>query len=332
MFLGHALFAFAVAALVAERRGWDGRRALLVGAVAGAFAAIPDIDVAYALVGLADWRLVGGSLGAPAAFWDASRAVHRSATHSLLVGAVAAPAFALFVVRDSSRARLVRLAGSAILVGLVALALVVDGSVSAFVMALFAASGVFVAAVAARGTSLSPSAVALAALWGLWSHPWGDLVTGSPPEWLYPLESPVLATRVVLHPDPTLHLLCAFAIELAAVWLALVTVCRLTDRSLLALVDRRAGAGVAYGLVALAATPPTLAVSYHFVFSILVVGALCGASCGVPSATTLRADGGRSVPVPGAVPLLERALTAVGAVTVALLAYATVYVAFVAPF
>ncbi|RKD97029.1 metal-dependent hydrolase [Halopiger aswanensis] len=330
MFVGHALLAFAVAALVAERRGWNGRRALLVGAVAGAFAAVPDIDVAYALVGLADWRLLGGSLGAPAAFWDASRAVHRSATHSLVVGVVAAPAFALFVVRDSSRARIARLVGGGLLAGLVALALVVDGPLSGFVMALFAASGVLVAAVAARRTSLSPAAVALAALWGLWSHPWGDLVTGSPPEWLYPLESSLLASRVVLHADPTLHLLGAFAIELATIWLALAAVCRLTDRSPLALVDRRAGAGVAYGLVALAATPPTLAVSYHFVFSILVVGALCGVSCGVPSTTALRADGGRSVPIPAASPLLERALTAVGAVTVALLAYATVYT-FVAP-
>ncbi|GAB3663152.1 metal-dependent hydrolase [Halopiger thermotolerans] len=337
MFVGHALLAFAVASLVAERRGWDGRRALLFGAVAGAFAALPDIDVAYALVGLADWRLVGGSLGAPAAFWDASRVVHRSVTHSLLVGAVAAPAFALLAVRDSNprRARFVwlaRLAGSGLLVGLVATAFVADGPLAAFVMALFAGGGVLVVASAARATPLSPAAIGVAALWGLWSHPWGDLVTGSPPDWLYPLESPVLTSRVVLHGDETLHLLGAFALELATVWLALVAVCRLTDRSVPALVDRRAAVGAAYGPVALASTPPTLAVSYHFVFSILVVGLLSGASCRLPSSigsSRPRTDGGRSSSSVTAV--LESALTAVSTVTLGLVAYAVVYAALIAP-
>ncbi|WP_265111661.1 metal-dependent hydrolase [Halosolutus halophilus] len=326
MFVGHALFAFATAALVADWRGWDRRRALVVGAVAGAFATVPDVDVAYALVGLAAWNASDGVFAASTAFWDASRLVHRSVTHSLVVGAVAAPAFGLIAARDSSRARLARAIGIGLLLVLIALALV-DGPLAAFVMGLFAAGGVLVAAETDRWTSLSPPTVALAALWGLWSHPWGDLVTGSPPDWLYPFASPLLTTRIVLHADPTLHLLGAFAIELAVVWFAIVVLCRLTDRSLTALADRRAAVGAGYGIAPLAAAPPTLEVSYHFVFSILGVGLLSGVGPVVPSIGT---PSGRAAPST-ADRALEIALTSVIAVTIALAAYVTVYLLIAAP-
>ncbi|NKE37647.1 hydrolase [Natronococcus sp. JC468] len=326
MFLGHALFAFAVAALVAQRRGWTARGALTVGAVAGAFGALPDVDVAYALVGLAEWQVADGALGASTAFWDASRAVHRSVTHSVVVGAVAAPAFGLLAVRRSDRARVARAFGGLLLTGLVALALVVDGALAAFVTVLFAVGGALAVGTTVRLTSLSPATIALAALWGLWSHPWGDLVTGSPPDWAFPFESPLFASRVVLHPDPTVHLLAAFAIELAAVWLAAVAVCRLTDRSLIAVVDRRAAVGATYGVAALAVTPPTLELSYHFVFSILGVGLLCGAVRTVPSPTL-----GLPSRTPSSTVLLETGLTALAAVTIALATYAAVYLLAVTP-
>ncbi|WP_254523656.1 metal-dependent hydrolase [Natrinema caseinilyticum] len=328
MFIGHALFAFAVAALVAQSRGWDRRPALLVGVVAGAFAAVPDIDVAYALVGLAD--AVTGSVGVPTAFWAASREVHRSVTHSLVVGAVAAPAFGLLAARDSSRTWLVRGAGSVLLGVLVAVAFVDSGPLAAFVMGLFAATGGLVAVGVARQTPLSASAIGVAALWGLWSHPWGDLVTGMPPDWFFPFGSSVLESRVVLHSDPTLHLLGAFAIELATIWLALIAVCRLTDRSIVSTVNRRAAVGAAYGVAALAVTPPTLEVSYHFVYSILGVGVLCGTVRGPPTPRIDRLRD-RYVRRPSFDGTLEVLLTTMTAVTLALAAYATVYVFVVAP-
>ncbi|WP_408958638.1 metal-dependent hydrolase [Natrinema sp. 74] len=326
MFIGHALFAFAVAALVAERRGWNAHRALLVGVIAGLFAAIPDIDVAYAVVGLAD--AASGSVGAPTAFWNASRAVHRSVTHSLVVGAVAAPAFGLAAVRArNERAQLARGLAGGLLAALVVVAFVAGGSLAALVTVLFVGSGVAVARVTAKWTTLPASTVGIAALWGLWSHPWGDLVTGSPPDLLFPIGPPVLESRIVLHPDPTLHLLGAFAIELAAIAFALVAICRLTDRSILGSVDRRAAVGAAYGIAALAVTPPTLEVSYHFVFSILGVGLVCGAVRGAPSS----GFGRLWYATPSADAVLEAAVTAVTAVTVALAAYAAIYLLLVVP-
>ncbi|UTF54420.1 metal-dependent hydrolase [Natronosalvus rutilus] len=326
MFVGHALFAFAVAALVAEWRGWESRRALAIGVVAGLFAAIPDVDVAYALVGLAKWNLGDGALGASTAFWDASRTVHRTATHSLIVGIVAASAFGLLAIRRSRpgsvRAHLAHTAGAGLLAALMVVAFAASGPVAAFVMALFAIAGAVVALGTARTTTFSPATVALAALWGLLSHPWGDLFTGEPPAWLFPFATPALESRVLLHPDPTLNLLGAFAIELGVIWLALLTYARLADRDPLAALDRRAAAGAAYGVVALVSTPPTLDMSYHFVFSILGAGFLCGVV--------------REGTVPGIHGLIPRrwrtssgvfdiAVTALTGVTIALLAYVAVY-------
>ncbi|USZ71081.1 metal-dependent hydrolase [Natronosalvus halobius] len=341
MFVGHALFAFAIAALVAEWRGWESRRALTIGVVAGLFAAVPDVDVAYALVGLAEWSLGDGALGASTAFWDASRTVHRSATHSLVVGVVAASAFGLLSIRrtrthpssssssgsgsGSSTAwtRLARTIATGLLAALVVVAFAASGPVAAFVMALFAITGAVVALGTARATTFSPATVALAALWGLCSHPWGDLFTGEPPAWLFPFATPALESRVLLHPDPTLNLLGAFAIELGVIWLALLTYAHLADRDLLAALDRRAAAGAAYGAVALVSTPPTLDMSYHFVFSILGAGLLCGVV--------------REGTVPGIHGVIPRrwrtssgvfdiVLTALTGVTIALLAYVAVYV------
>jgi hypothetical protein len=53
VFVGHGLIAFAIAASVATRRGWSTERALTIGVVAALFGTLPDIDMAYALVGLA---------------------------------------------------------------------------------------------------------------------------------------------------------------------------------------------------------------------------------------------------------------------------------------
>ena len=117
MMVGHALLAFALAALVASRR-WPRRRALTFGVVAGAFAVVPDVDMSYALVGLAQAGL-GGVWEMTAAFWGTSTLVHRAVTHSLVVGAVAAVAF-VWTTRDRYR----RAAGAAALAALVGLAFV----------------------------------------------------------------------------------------------------------------------------------------------------------------------------------------------------------------
>ena len=255
MFVGHALAAFAVVALLSRRRGAAPARALTVGAVAGLFATVPDVDIVYALVGVASG--LAGDAGA-----------------------------------------------------------------------LALAAGV------RRRTALSPRTTAVLALAGLVSHPFGDVFTGDPPALLYPFGPEVLTARVSLSADPTLHLLGAFAVELATVWAAVVVRSRLRaerdGRSAGRLgtaegVDLRAIAGAGYAAGAFVIPAPTLDLSYPFVLSVLAVGAV-GL---VP--VRLRRRGRAAVAPEFARPGAERALfTGLTAVTLAGGAYLLTYLVGVA--
>ncbi|WP_336023653.1 metal-dependent hydrolase [Halobellus salinisoli] len=333
MFVGHALLAFALAVLFAEWRGWPARNALFLGIVTGLFAALPDIDVVYALAAIDGGRFLGGGSVDPEVFWSAANAVHRSMTHSLLVAAVAGPAAGLWAVRHAPPRRkwLARTGAVTLLLGLVAVATAVSGPLGTLVMGAFVVGGAALATLAARRTPLSPRQIALAATAGLLTHPWGDLVTGEPPRLLYPLQFTVFDGRVALHPDPTIHLLGAFALELAVVWLAVLAVVRLTDRSVRLFSDRTAALGATYGAAAIVLAPPTLDVSYHFVFSILAVGSVCGVLAWYRSMPPLYAVIGTDRFDPRAFrPDLAFVAIALAGTTVALVGYAVVYVALVA--
>ncbi|MFC5279010.1 metal-dependent hydrolase [Halorubrum rubrum] len=332
MFVGHALLAFALAALLADRLGWPAERALALGAVAGAFAALPDVDMAYAAIAIDFGSLTAESLTRPSTLWDATREVHRAVTHSLVVSVLAGGAFGLWAVAWDRRPA-VRAAGSLLAVGVLAAIVGVgsaqNGTLGLVVLGTFAVGGLVVTTLGRLRTDLSGRAVAAAAVLGLCSHPWGDLVTGEPPRLLYPFDVRVLDGRVLLHGDPTVHLLGAFALELAVVWLAAVAVATVTGRSWRDAIDPRAAAGLAYGVAAVLMVPPTLEVSYHFVFSILAVGVVCGGA-------SLTTGSARPIPRPSASRRRLSAaapsafggtFSALAGITAALVGYAAVYLA-----
>ena len=241
MFVGHGLLVFALATFAAAWRGWPPRRAVTLGVVVGAFATLPDIDVVYAPIAIDGGRFLGGGSVRPDAFWAAANSVHRSMTHSLVVAAIAGPALGAW--SSGTERRIPRGLALAALVSLVAVAVAVSGALGGVGMGAAASA-------CRRWTDLSPGLVGLAATAGLASHPWGDLLTGQPPQLFYPFDTGALSARLVLHSDPTLHLLGAFAIELATIWLAAIAVVRVTDRS-------------------------WRVFSFHFVFSIIGVGIVC---------------------------------------------------------
>lgn len=285
MFVGHALLAFAIATLVAEWRGWPWHRALAVGVATGAFAAIPDVDVLHAVVALDPGQLLVGNSVRPSEFWGTAHGVHRSMTHSLVAAAIAGPAFGLWAatreelpvdVPSLRRLPAASLAALVICLALVTAGGMVSGLLGVFVVGAFVVAGLVVASVSRRVLELSPRTIGVAAVAGIASHPWGDLFTGQPPHLLYPIEYRLLTERIVLHPDPTLHLLAAFAIELSIVVLAAVVLARQLEYEIPPLVGRRAGLGAGYGIAAVVMVPPTIHLSYHFVFSILAIGLLCG--------------------------------------------------------
>lgn len=301
MFVGHAALAFAVVGLLADAAGRPRREALALAGAAALFATVPDVDVLYAVTGL-----LQGSLFRPVAlatsFWAASTAVHRTITHSLVLAVPAATAFALM-----GRDRVGTAGGVAIAGAVVAIATAVSGVLGGVVATGFVVAGGVVGLLASR-EGLSARAVGAVALFGLVSHPFGDLFTGRPPALLYPFDVHLLAGRVVLSSDPTLHLLVAFGVEVAAIWAGVLVFARLTDRSLVERTRPRAVAGVAYAVAVLVVPPPTLDLSYPFVFSVLGMG-LVGAvplDRRLPDATTA-------------------AITGLAGVTLAAAAYAVAY-------
>jgi membrane-bound metal-dependent hydrolase YbcI (DUF457 family) len=268
MFVGHGLLAFALVAAGARWTGRSREHALALGVAAGAFATLPDVDILYAPIGL----VASGALDIEG-FWAAGNVVHRAVTHSLVVAPITAVAFGYWSRAERSTAVTAdRAVAVVLLVGLIAVAGIVSGPLGAFVMAVFGLAGCGVTAAAVRYGDLSPKAVLLVAAFGLSSHPFGDLFTGGPPQLLYPFDGSLLTHRISLAADPTLHLLGAFWLELATLWLALVVYAALTDRRVRDAIHGRAALGVAYAAAVLAVPAPTLTSSYEFVFSVLAVG------------------------------------------------------------
>lgn len=315
MMVGHALFAFALVAALLDWRGWDRERALTAGVVAGVFAAVPDVDMVYALVGLlgADFS---NALSVTGAFWSASTVVHRSLTHSLVVAVPAGVLAGLVVVRG--RSRTAHTLVTAISAALVFAAMARNGILGAAVMGAFVLAVAFVAAQVRRRTTLTAGQTAALALVGFLTHPWGDLFTGEPPHLLYPLDTVLLTERVTLSADPTLHLLGAMGVELAVIWFAGLVFLRLADRTVRTQIDPRVGFGIAYSGAVLLIPAPTLDLSYPFVFTILAVGL-------VFAALRLRAIPFRRGRTPEPGTLLASLLTGTAAITVAWVAYGGAY-------
>ncbi|MEF8861664.1 MAG: metal-dependent hydrolase [Haloarculaceae archaeon] len=316
MFVGHGLLAFALVAGLAHLRGWRPERALTVGLLAAAFGMLPDVDIVYAPVALLLSTDLGGPLATAQAFWAAGNVVHRAVTHSLVVGPVVA--LGAWAVAGTDRHR--RTAGAVLLLALPVAALAVSGPLGSAITTVFVAGAALLAFVGRR-YGLGPDAIGGAALAGLLTHPFGDLFTGEPPAMLYPLATVPSLDRVVLHPDPTLHLLGALGAELATAWLALAVYLAIRHGAgrpsafpgtVRRVVAGRAGLGAGYAATFFLLPAPTLDVSYHFVFPLLGLGLVVA----LPTPRAVRGPTARPVRV---------AATGLAAVTVSTLAYALVY-------
>nr|WP_233265169.1 metal-dependent hydrolase [Halomarina oriensis] len=305
--LAFALVAFVVSRLPADTPTATRRRAFALGLLAGVFATLPDVDMLYAPVGLL-WA-DGGPLALAEGFWSASTVVHRSVTHSLVVGVVAAVGFALWTRGGASK-----LLAVVVLGGLVAVSGTTSGLLGGLVMGAFVLGGLLVGTLAAR-RGVDAGAVFVTALVGLLSHPFGDLLTGEPPRLLYPFETVLVAERVTLSLDPTLHLLGAMLVELGTFWLAALVYLHLSDHEVRDYVDPTVALGLPSGGVALAVPAPTLSLSYPFVLTLLGVGLACGILVGGVDRYRARE---RHRP-------LTMALTALATVTLAVFVYLGAY-------
>lgn len=314
MFIGHGVLAFVVVAWLVRAFDRPVRDALALGLLAAAFGTLPDVDMLYAPLGLLSG--VGTVAGASAAFWESAGAVHRTTTHSLVVGALATVAVAAWqanMPRTSGQipvARLPFLFAIALAGLLVFVAAQGGGVVGAAIVAVFLA-GAFALTTVALRADLPRRWIVAAAGFGLLSHPFGDLLTGTPPRLLYPFDVVLLDGRVVLASDPTVNLLLIFFVELAVIWAGLYTVARFLEWRLGWRVHPSAALGVGYTPVLVAIPAPSIDAAAPFVVTVLAVGFV-----GAPLA--VRNRDGR---------WWDAFVTATSAVTVAGLAYLLAYLA-----
>lgn len=328
MYVGHGLLGIALGGTLARALGLDRSRSLTLALLAGAFAVVPDVDMARTAVAVM-------SAGPGAVFpttehvWTKSWVVHRSLTHSLISAGLAATMVTAVVglLRGGTARSLAARTG--LLAGAVGPVLVLlwiargsDALLGVAIIGLYVSAALLVAGYAAR-RGVPAGHVGLAAVVGLGTHPFGDVWMGTPPTFLYPvLTTPPIET-VVFAGDPTLNLLTLFGIEVALAWAALAVVSDLSGQALRDHLDPQAGLGVGFAAVLPVIPPPTLQVAYQFALGTIATGLLLGiAPRAWPDRLAVRTDGGVRRHRPLAI-----LVTALAGATAALLGYLVAYLA-----
>ncbi len=315
MFVGHAFLALALGILLGRLTGRRNDQVLALGLVAAGSSILPDLDLLVTLGAIAG--VLGDSLVSSwDGYWNASNALHRGVSHTLVgaVGAAIVVAGSVRGVRGFFEQRVAGVFGS-VGVGVAGLflpLLVLGPAVDTFGWIGFSfvlLGAILVGGVAATKTTLGSWPIFGGAVLGLGVHPFTDIFLATPPRMFSPLEPGLLTESVVFAADPTLNLVGIALAELGAVWVGVIAVSRVRGRGLGELIDRWAAIGVVYPLVMLPLPRPTMAAAHWLGFT-LVPFAIVGLAPLVA--------GGRRDPDW----LLRSIVTGLSTLTIAALAYA----------
>lgn len=265
MIVGHAFLAFIISALAGFYWGKEPKQCILIGFFGLLFALLPDVDILFA------WKevlviLKSGVFGFVEAFWDASRNFHRGISHSLVTLLLAQVSFLAY--RKFEQRSLLAFTP----ISLTVFGYLLSGIPAAAVLGVFSLLGAFVTHHSREFLSLPEFALASGA--GLLTHPFGDIFTGTPPDFFFPLDFPVIGSRVVLNADPVLNLFSVFFIELSTVFAAFAVFTFLRRESLVSMLHPASLLGLGYAPLYFLIPDPTLSNSYRFVFSSVGLGLL----------------------------------------------------------
>lgn len=147
---------------------------------------------------------------------------------------------------------------------------------SSAVLTVFALAGLLVTTKAMEFPDFRQF-IAVAAL-GMLSHPFGDVFTGTPPKFFYPLDITLFPERVLIFQNPVFNLLSIFTLEFSLVIAGFVTYANLNQLEFYDKIHPFSFVGIFYAPAALLIPPPTLDVAYQFVFSILGFGLIVALS------------------------------------------------------
>lgn len=312
MYVGHALIAALIGLGAGKLLGTSDERAIVVALTAGAFGLLPDVDLAYTLYAVVQ-KGPTDLFPTTEHVWTESWVVHRTLTHSLVVGAgivglAGSTAGTVSTGRqerssisptlngnpsgldsETSGSNPTRsgtlanrwpsmaagLVATLIAVGISSLAYDAEGTLGVITVGLYIAGTIAVTVWAGR-RDIPPALVVLAATIGVGLHPWGDLWMGRPPIAFYPLGSGQPLPELRFATDPTVHFLAAVLIEVGLFAAVLVAGSRMLGRTVSATISPVAifGAGLVLALPLVPA--PTFDVAYQFSFLLVGISAVAG--------------------------------------------------------
>lgn len=262
MIIGHFFLAFALTAIIGKYLKLEDERTLKLGLLAAVLALTPDIDIVFALKEI--FALGSGFYEFTDSFWTASEATHRGLTHSLII--LGATSSGLITYQRTGN----KLFASLLLTGFTAAA-ATQGILPAATIAIFIA--LCLALTERIGKEFSLKEYSLGLFTGLIIHPFGDVFTGTPPEFFYPLGLTLIESRIVLHSDPVINLLSILLIELST---AVLAIKKYSDIKELKIGDELSYIpllGILFVFPGLFIREPTMSTSYQMVGGLVVFSA-----------------------------------------------------------
>lgn len=241
--------------------------------ISGIYGLVADLDIVFAFVETILVIVNTGNISIDK-FWDISRNFHRQSTHSLFVGTLSIIGIVIqsTYIDDSTNPYdnigfdfIISIAvGSLIgfLTGTLARGILVSGL---FVFCVLSITRAILFQI-----SFNKHIVFVSAVIGILSHPFGDIFTGAPPEFFYPLYE-INLERIVLFTNETLNLSVLFLFESLLVVL-LILVYANGKNITLNMIRITPLAAVISGLIISYVIPsPSINNPYQFVSSILVL-------------------------------------------------------------
>lgn len=263
MIAGHAALGFLIAALAAYHLDVEPDKCLVIGFFAAAFAALPDIDLVFAS-GEILTIFSSGSEGFINTFWSASESFHRGITHNLLALLVSSVAFAYYREKNDLKTAMLMLSLLSVF------GLILNNLMSFMIMVVFSLAGILITYLSVD--YIEKNGFRLALFTGLLSHPFGDVFTGVPPDFFFPLGLNLLESRIVLNQDPVLNLISILLLELLILFLAVLTAIMLKEEDLRSHLTPAPLLGMIYIPLYFIVPEPTLSSAYIFVFLAVSLG------------------------------------------------------------
>ncbi len=270
MIVGHAFFVFGVLAATAVLVGEAPHRGRQIAVIGSLFTLLPDLDLVLAPLHVF-YLLVPTTESVQFAATQ-----HRALTHSLVIlGAISL--ICSFAYRSDSRSTQLALGGGG-LGGLLFVFSVVFELTPIQLMSIlvFGGAALLTTSIVSSRSTISTRQFTVACSAGLLLHPFGDVFTGTPPDFFAPLTLSLFQSRAVFSTDPTINLVWIFLLELMTGWLAATAYAAIEPKARPSLASI-SFFGVFCGFGLLLFPPPTLETATWFVYSVVITGGVIGA-------------------------------------------------------